>query len=287
MGWGVYVKETHASQDMQTDSKKSAIETQTTLLPLADMEAPTQPTNLIGGAPTLQPKSTLAPKPTVAPRPVILSTRTPIPTTPAEITGITTDSSGTTVTVKGTPTAIRYSTDSVSNAAVTLINGRHTIVWPQGTTFACYQAKGSNGIWTSIYCNSVTPGASAPTFTPTPVPTATPTPTSTAVPTLTHTPTPTPTPPAACGSGGACTTAQIATHTTRSNCWVYLTNPSKAYNITNYVTNGSSDHPGGDIIVSYCGGNIQDVFIGSAGEHRHSNSALNSVLQAYYIGPFQ
>ncbi len=327
-------------------------------------------------------------------------------TASSEVIGVTTDANGATVSISGLPSAIRYSTNLVSNLSVTLSSGRHSIVWPQGTTFACYQAHGSNGIWTSTYCNNVTPGAGAPiatpvptgtltptptatpttnptatptnnptpiptsnptptptpTANPTPIPTSNPTPTPTPAPTSTFsanptsiisgqsstlswsstnansctasggwsgakatsgtqsisptisttytlactggggtvtknttvsvsapTPTPTPTPPpSGCGSGGACTAADIAPHNSRANCWVYLRSPTnKAYNITNYVANGSSNHPGGDVIVPYCGGDIYDVFINNSGGHRHSNSALNNVLQAYYIGPFQ
>ena len=99
-------------------------------------------------------------------------------------------------------------------------------------------------------------------------------------------PAPTPT-PAACGSGGVCTAADIAQHNTRANCWVYLSPINKAYNITGYVANGNN-HPGGDVIVPYCGKNMYGPFIsGTSGGKKHSNSALNSVLQAYYIGVFQ
>lgn len=316
----------------------------------------------------------------------------------AEVAGVVADANGANVSVNGSPVAVRYSTNLVSNLPVTLTNGRHTIVWPQGTTFACYQAQGTSGIWTSIYCNNVTPSTNAPTATPpaaatptptqtptsthtptpsptpnanpTPTPTSTPTAIPTAIPSPTPTPaptssfsgspasiisgqsstlswsssnatsctasggwsgakatsgsqsvsptsnttytlactggggtvtknvsiavsaptpTPTPTPPASsCGSGGACTAADVALHSTRANCWVYLRSPyNKTYNITNYVANGSSSHPGGDVIVSHCGGDIYDFFIGNAGGHRHSNSAINTILQAYYIGPFQ
>jgi cytochrome b involved in lipid metabolism len=109
---------------------------------------------------------------------------------------------------------------------------------------------------------------------------------STPAPAPTPTPTPTPTPVLACGSGGACTAADVAKHGTRSNCWVYLSPLNKVYNITSYVSNGNQ-HPGGDVIAQYCGQNMYSYFIGSAGGHRHSNSALNSTLQAFYIAAFQ
>lgn len=331
----------------------------------------------------------------------------------ATVTGVSADANGATVTIKGTAIAVRYSTDSVLDAPVTLSNGRHSIVWPQSTAFVCYQAKGSNGIWTDSYCGPVSGRVpvSTPTFipssnptvmptiaftptpttaptatpivTPTPTPTANPTPTPSSTPTATPTPTytltitmsgagggsvtknpnstsysantsvtltanasggsvfggwsgalsgsanpatvvmnanknvtatfnpvptstpsptptptppppptpsptPTPTPPpSGCGSGGACTASQVAAHSTKPDCWVYLRSPyNKVYNVTNYVTNGNT-HPGGDVIVPHCGGDIYDYFIGNAGGHRHSNQAINTILQSYYIGPFQ
>lgn len=124
-----------------------------------------------------------------------------------------------------------------------------------------------------------------PSLTSVPVPTPTPTPRPIPTPTPTPVPIPTPTPaPASCGSGGPCTAADIAPHNSRSDCWVYLSPINKAYNVTSYVSN-PGQHPGGDVIAPYCGGNIYSVFIGSAGGHSHSNSAIN-MLQAYYVGPF-
>ncbi|MDR3581983.1 MAG: cytochrome b5-like heme/steroid binding domain-containing protein [Candidatus Pacebacteria bacterium] len=122
---------------------------------------------------------------------------------------------------------------------------------------------------------------------PTPAPTPSPTPTPSPSPKPAPSPSPSPAPSASsCGSGGACTAAQIATHNTRGDCWVYLSQINKAYNITAYVQN-PSQHPGGDVIASHCGTDIYSYFLGTAGGHTHSSYALNTVLQAYYIGPMQ
>lgn len=99
-------------------------------------------------------------------------------------------------------------------------------------------------------------------------------------------PPPPPAPVTTCGSGGTCSAADIAPHNSRADCWVYLSPLNKAYNITAYVANVNM-HPGGDVIVSHCGANMYSYFIGTAGGHKHSSSALNSILQAYYIGPYQ
>jgi hypothetical protein len=144
----------------------------------------------------------------------------------------------------------------------------------------------------TIEGNLGTPPATNPNSTTVAIiPSAAPSPTTpAAAPTPVATPTPTPSPkPAsgpACGSGGSCTAAQIAVHTTRGDCWVYLSQINKAYNITAYVQD-PSQHPGGDVIVSHCGTDIYNYFLGSAGGHKHSSNALNNVLQAYYIGPMQ
>lgn len=100
-------------------------------------------------------------------------------------------------------------------------------------------------------------------------------------------PTPTPAPTLACGNGGSCTAGDVAKHGTRSNCWVYLSPLNKVYNVTSYVSNGNK-HPGGDVIAQYCGQNIYTYFMTSAnGGKKHSSSALNSTLQAFYIAVFQ
>jgi cytochrome b involved in lipid metabolism len=120
--------------------------------------------------------------------------------------------------------------------------------------------------------------------------TPTPSPIPSIIPTMTPTPTPTPVPtppPSSCGSGGSCTAAQVATHNTAGNCWVYLSSNSKVYNITGYIASGS--HPAGSsIIVQACGKDLYPYFItGAIGGHRHTNYALNTILSAYYIGPLQ
>ena len=94
-----------------------------------------------------------------------------------------------------------------------------------------------------------------------------------------------PTPTLKCGNGGSCSALDVAPHNTRNNCWVYLSPINKVYNITEYVSNGDK-HPGGDVIVPYCGKNIYDFFIGSLGGHAHSNRA-EKLLEKYYVGPLK
>lgn len=149
--------------------------------------------------------------------------------------------------------------------------------------------RGENAVIAAVPAPVVTPPPATPTptaasgfvLTPTPiqtpVPTSAPTPVPTPVPTSAPTPTPTPAP-------SGYTAAQVAAHNTQGNCWVYLRTINKVYNITGYVTN-PGNHPGGNVIIPFCGMDIYDYFIGNAGGHRHSNSALNNTLQAYYIGP--
>ena len=89
----------------------------------------------------------------------------------------------------------------------------------------------------------------------------------------------------ACGSGGACTASQVAQHSIRSDCWVYLSVLNKVYNITEYVSNPDL-HPGSDVIAPFCGQDVYAVFKTNAGGHNHSGSA-RADLDTYYIGPFQ
>jgi hypothetical protein len=100
----------------------------------------------------------------------------------------------------------------------------------------------------------------------------------------------TPTTPVAvkpkCGSGGTCMATDISPHNTKTDCWVYLSPINKVYDVTEYVSNPKK-HPGGDVIIPYCGTNIYDVFIKKDGGHAHSNNALENILQGYYIGEFQ
>jgi len=89
-----------------------------------------------------------------------------------------------------------------------------------------------------------------------------------------------------CGNGGACTFAQIATHNTRNDCWVYLSPIDKVYDVTNYIKDPGK-HPGGDVIISKCGTNIYDYFTTDAnGGRKHSNKAF-SILDSFYIGPLK
>ncbi len=91
-------------------------------------------------------------------------------------------------------------------------------------------------------------------------------------------------PSISCGSGGACSPAEVASHNNAGNCWIYLSSPiNKVYNVTAYVGNPKL-HPGGNVIIPYCGKDMYNSFIGGAGDHKHSAKALNTILEAYYIG---
>lgn len=117
-------------------------------------------------------------------------------------------------------------------------------------------------------------------------------PVTTPVPTNTNSaPAPvTPAPPvvtSTCGTGGACTATEIAKHNSRNDCWVYLSPINKVYDVTEYVSS-PRNHPGGNVIVPFCGKNIYGPFIsGTNGGKRHGSSVLNSILDQYYLAPFQ
>jgi Cytochrome b5-like Heme/Steroid binding domain len=85
------------------------------------------------------------------------------------------------------------------------------------------------------------------------------------------------------GCLGGCTQSTIASHNKRSDCWVSLGRLNKVYDVTAYVADLRT-HPGKDLIVPHCGEDIYEYFIESAAGHQHSNTALDVVLEAYYIG---
>ena len=150
---------------------------------------------------------------------------------------------------------------------------------------ASYNSQGMQSVFSNV---AIVPKKTVGVIKPPPAPAPTPTPVPPPAPAPTPTPVPPPPPPpaAACGSGGACTAAEVGLHHTQADCWVYLSPVNKVYNITGFVANPNT-HPGGNVIIPHCGSNIYDYFLGNAGGHRHSNFALNTVLQSYYIAPFQ
>ncbi len=131
---------------------------------------------------------------------------------------------------------------------------------------------------------SPSPAPSPVTPSPTPAPTPSPTP-ATPPPAP---PTPPPAPVSTCGSGGTCSAQDVAGHSSANDCWVYTTSNNKVYNISAYVQGGQ--HPGGNVITPYCGGNMTAFFTGSIGGQRHSSTAKNIVINqtsATYIGVYQ
>ncbi len=90
----------------------------------------------------------------------------------------------------------------------------------------------------------------------------------------------------ACGSaGGACTSAEVATHNSQSNCWV--TYNGSYYDVTSYV----NPHPGGSSVFNSttCGHDIGPYLAGArvAGQsHNHKQSAYTK-LASYKIGPLK
>lgn len=94
-------------------------------------------------------------------------------------------------------------------------------------------------------------------------------------------------PPASCGqSGGVCTTAQVATHNSSSNCWVIY--GGYYYIVTAYV----GQHPSGTSVFNSatCGKDITSYMNGSAStagqRHTHSGSSY-TILNSYRVGPVQ
>ncbi len=136
--------------------------------------------------------------------------------------------------------------------------------------------------------------SSQPPNTQTPAPSSTPPsatqPTSSGsatTPTASSPTTSTPVSSVACGkSNGPCTTSQIATHNSASDCWIIYN--GYYYNITPYAL----QHPGGAAVFNSttCGHDISAYLSGAksaAGQrHRHSLDAYDT-LPFYRVGPVQ
>ena len=76
------------------------------------------------------------------------------------------------------------------------------------------------------------------------------------------------TPPVASGY----TTAQVATHATRADCWIIVS--GKVYSVSNYI----SMHPGGSMaITNVCGQDATTAFNTRGGTGSHSTSAKNTL----------
>jgi predicted heme/steroid binding protein len=97
-------------------------------------------------------------------------------------------------------------------------------------------------------------------------------------------------PASSCGSGGSCSSADVASHNTQSNCWMIIKYTSsggngtngQVYKISSNFFGGGGDHanlPGGPSLSAngWCGKNISSTFNGkhSGGSRSDgSNSAI-------------
>jgi hypothetical protein len=90
----------------------------------------------------------------------------PGPAAMAFVTDVTTDVAGATITILGPGQSLVFQDDTVTTwtpvpgfvkNATTV---RHAIVWPAGTTQACYRTTGTDGVQTRSACAPVPPGES-------------------------------------------------------------------------------------------------------------------------------
>lgn len=74
------------------------------------------------------------------------------------------------------------------------------------------------------------------------------------------------------------TVAEVAKHSSPSDCWFIVSN--KVYNVTSYI----NSHPGGTMrITSNCGKDATQAYQTQGGKGSHSSSAT-AMLQTLYIG---
>lgn len=75
------------------------------------------------------------------------------------------------------------------------------------------------------------------------------------------------------------TTAQVATHSKASDCWLIIS--SKVYNITNFL----DQHPGGtDVILPYCGKDATKAFDTQGGRRNGHSSSARQQLAEFQVG---
>lgn len=126
----------------------------------------------------------------------------------------------------------------------------------------------SSGSGSSEPSNPSSPSTPAPSPSPAPPPSS-----------------PAPPPPTApsCGAGGPCTTAQVSTHNSQSDCWVIYN--GNVYDVTGFV----SRHGGGRAVFNSntCGKDIGVYLSGTrepvSGERYNHSSGDISDINPYYI----
>ncbi len=83
--------------------------------------------------------------------------------------------------------------------------------------------------------------------------------------------------PVKVNSGITLTTEEVAKHSQPSDCWMIIS--GKVYNFTSYI----SQHPGGSVIIPYCGKDGTTGFQTQGGKGSHSSFA-SSLFAGYYLG---
>ncbi len=99
----------------------------------------------------------------------------------------------------------------------------------------------------------------------------------------------------ACGSGGACTAADIAPHNTQANCWSSINadgSGQKSYKISStFISDHSSYKSASTVVSRLCGKVYTSNLSGKASDHRNGKTikGLNysQYISNFYIGPYQ
>ncbi len=226
---------------------------------VSDQPATTTPAT---SAPTSTSPTSTSTNPSTATK--VPAATTPVGTTTAKVAPTLTFSGSPTSVTSGSTVVLSWTINSTATAPVTCTGAGGSFAGAKATsgsqsvsqtsttsyTLACTNVAGSSGT------NSVTISVAAPA--------------------------------SACGtSGGACTTAQIATHNTAGNCWViYNSNYLILSGTGRKGSNGDevANHNGGSSrITPYCGGNATTGFNAQHG----SQSGVKSIFNTYVVGPVQ
>jgi cytochrome b involved in lipid metabolism len=74
------------------------------------------------------------------------------------------------------------------------------------------------------------------------------------------------------------TISEVAQHNSQSDCYIIIA--GKVYDVTNYI----DSHPGGPVIVEYCGRDATEAYNTKNGRGRPHSDLANQLLKDYYIG---
>jgi len=72
--------------------------------------------------------------------------------------------------------------------------------------------------------------------------------------------------------------SDVAKHNNENDCWIVI--DGKVYDVTNYI----ESHPGGRVLVNFCGQDGSDAFATKGKKNKPHSPAAYEILKTLYIG---